>query len=101
MIRKLLLLVLISLTFISCEKNESSQINFTPTDFIIGKMGPQMRFSINIPTGDHYIFSADASVLTATGEKFHEYLVHEDELKTLLQNLSDTIIFKWITLPRK
>lgn len=95
MIRKLLILILVSLSIISCEKDESSQVNFTPTNFIIGEMGSQMRFSIKVPSGDFYSFSADSSVLTAIGGKFHEYLIHENEIKSLVQNLSDTIIFKW------
>ena len=95
MIRKLLITILVSLSLISCEKDKYSKINFTPTDFIIGKMGPQMRFSIKIPKDDFYTFSADSLVLTAIGDKFHQYLVLESEMKNLAKNLSDTIIFKW------
>ncbi len=95
MIQKLILLILVSLSIISCEKDESSQIIFTPTNFIIGEMGPQMRFTIKVPPEDFYSFSADSSALTAIGEKFHEFLIRENELKSLAQNLSDTIIFRW------
>ena len=95
MIRKLLIPIIVSLSIIACEKDKSSQISFTPTDFIIAKMDSQMRFTISIPTDDYYLFSADSSVLRAFGDKFHEYLVDENEMKNLAQNLSDTIIFQW------
>lgn len=95
MIRKIFVSIILLFSIISCEKDESNQINFTPTDFIISSMGPEMRFTIAAPTENYYSFSADPSVLTSSGDKFHGYLVKENEMGNLAQNLSDTIIFHW------
>ena len=92
---RLLFILLIAFMIQSCEKDQGCNIRFTSTDFIVGKMGPEMFFGIKIPSGNYYGFSADSTKLTATGDLFHEYLLHEDEPEKLVKDLSDTLVFRW------
>ena len=92
---KLILFVFISLIILSCEVDESIEIKFITTDFIISEMGPDMRFTITTPEYENYIFSSDSSILLSEGYKFHPYIVEENEMNNLAQNLSDTFIFHW------
>ena len=92
---RVLILLLISLVLQSCEKDESCNTSFTPTDINIGKMGPGMYFGIQIPSGDSYGFSADSTILTAIGDQYHEYLIQKVEMEKLAKDLSDILIFRW------
>ena len=92
---KVFIILIISIIILSCEKDEGCDIRFKPTNFIVGSMGPEMFFGIKMPSGDYFGFSADSTKLTAIGDQYHEYLLQRNELYDLVQDLSDTLIFKW------
>ena len=78
----------------SCNK-ETTEIVFTPTDFIISQMGQKMRISIDVPFSGHYVFSGDTSQFNYIGENYFVFQIVENEMEELGNKLSDTIIFHW------
>jgi hypothetical protein len=78
-----------------CTKDETPEVSFNPTDFIIRDMGKDMRLSISGPFTSKYIFSGNESMLNFIGDDYICTLVPETEMEELANNLSDTIIFQW------
>lgn len=92
---RLLIFTILTVVMASCNKDEPIEIVFTPTDFIISQMGPEMRISIDGPFTGHYVFSGDTSQFNYIGENYFVYQIEANEMEELGQNLSDTIIFEW------
>ncbi len=92
---RFLILTILTAVMESCNKDEPTEIAFTPTDFIISQMGPKMRISIDDPFSEHYAFSGDTSQFNYVGENFHVFQVEAVEMEELGNSLSDTIIFQW------
>lgn len=79
----------------SCSKDEKTDVVFTPTDFIISQMGPEMRISFDGPFSGHYVFSGDTSQFNYIGENYFVFQLVANEMEELGKKLSDTIIFQW------
>jgi len=95
MIPRYLIFPILCAAIVSCSKEEPATIQFTPTDFIVGQMGPNMRISIDDPFSVHHAFTGDTSQYNYIGEGFHLFQVNPDEMNALSSCLSDTVIFNW------
>ncbi len=92
---RFLIFTILTTVMASCNKDEPTEIAFTPTDFIISQMGSDMRISIDGPFSGHYVFSGDTSQFNYIGENFFVFQIVANEMEELGKNLSDTIIFQW------
>lgn len=87
--------IVLLVCLLSCCKELSDEVFFTPTDHVVGALGNTMRLTVLIPGEEFYSFSSDSSRLNCEGSKCYDVLVLKTEMNLLATNLSDTIIFKW------
>jgi hypothetical protein len=87
--------ILFFIAGLSCDKEITNAVTFTPTNHAISKLGAEMRYVIIVPENNFYNFSSDDSLLNCEGDYCKDFLVPLHEMNKLAQVLSDTTIFKW------